>query len=121
VTGGWGFIALGLPVTTKWGVLFLLKCLKNYKLNGKKLFRYKKTYPNRIFSLTDTIQEIFLFFTFRFCRDWEFGVKKTHAWEFKTYEYLATAEATVEQQNTKKLQTFLAYTPHLSFCRCRQG
>jgi hypothetical protein len=45
-------------------VLFLLKCHKNCKLNWQQLVldRYKKTYPNRIFSLTDTIQDIFLFF-----------------------------------------------------------
>jgi hypothetical protein len=44
-------------------------------------FRYKKTYPNRIFSLSDTIQDIFLFLTFRFCRDWEFGSLQTQAQE----------------------------------------
>jgi hypothetical protein len=34
---GWVSIALGLPVTTKRGVLCLLKCLKNNKLNWKQL------------------------------------------------------------------------------------
>jgi hypothetical protein len=33
VLSGWVYIALGLPVTTKRGVFFLLKCHKNYKLN----------------------------------------------------------------------------------------
>jgi hypothetical protein len=33
LTSGWVFIALGLPVTTKRGVFFLLKCHNNYKLN----------------------------------------------------------------------------------------
>jgi hypothetical protein len=60
---GWVFIALGLPITPKRGVLFSIKCHKNYK----------------IFSLTDTIQDIFLFLTFWFCPDWEFGAMKTQA------------------------------------------
>jgi NAD(P)-dependent dehydrogenase (short-subunit alcohol dehydrogenase family) len=34
----WVFIALGLPVTTKPGVLFLLKYNKNYTLKVNNLF-----------------------------------------------------------------------------------
>jgi hypothetical protein len=33
-------------------------------------------YTYRIFSLTDTIQDISLFLTFLFCRDWEFRAMK---------------------------------------------
>jgi hypothetical protein len=42
-------------------------------------FRYKKTYPYRIFSLTYSIQDISLFLTFRICRDWEFRAMKIQA------------------------------------------
>jgi hypothetical protein len=37
-----------------------------------------------IFSLTFSIQDITMFLTFRFCRDWEFRAMKTQAQDAKT-------------------------------------
>jgi hypothetical protein len=44
-------------------------------------FRSQKNHPWRIFSLSFSIQDISMFITFRFGRDWEFRAMKTQALE----------------------------------------
>jgi hypothetical protein len=76
VTCGWIFIALGISVTTKWGVLLFLSTIKTNQLNCKQLVTdLRKIILIGIFS----IQDISMFITFRFCRDWEFRLMKIQA------------------------------------------
>jgi hypothetical protein len=59
------FVTLGLPVTMKTAC-----------------FRSLKNHPYKIFSLTCSVQDISMFITFQFCRDWEFRAMKIQAQYF---------------------------------------